>query len=312
VSGRDLLDSGAPTVEAVGRWVHYLAPFRIDHWIKNLMVPVGSTLALVTHRVAPDAAIAWDVLVAFLISGGVSSVNYALNEILDAPFDAQHPVKRARPIPSGLVRVSALLWITVILGGTTFAAAIWLLPAPFTRAAVALVIAGLLYNLPPIRLKDWPYLDALVESLTNPIRLAIGWYAVSTVSPAPSPLLLGAVWAFGAFAMTGKRLAELRLLGDAARRYRPTFAAYSVPALLAAQLGYAAVALVALAGLFASRPVMLWSILPLVGLIVVWTLEMTFEPQSPLLEPERLHRRPLFVLMTLAVFGLAIVLALTD
>lgn len=292
------------------RWTHYLRPFRVDHWIKNLVVPVGSLLALVSDHVAPDLAIVGDVVAAFLISGGVSSVNYAINEILDAPFDAHHPTKRARPIPAGLVRVGPLLVISVLLGVAMLAAAVRFYPAPFVLAVVALVVAGLLYNLPPLRLKDWPYLDALVEALTNPIRLAIGWYAVSTVAPDPPPLLLAAVWAFGAFAMTGKRLAELRQLGDAARRYRPAFAAYSVRALLAAQLGYAGLGLLALAGLLAHRPVMLWSILPAVGLIAIWTVEMTFEPQSPLLEPERLHRRPLFLLASLAVLAAAVALAL--
>jgi decaprenyl-phosphate phosphoribosyltransferase len=291
---------GAPA----GTWVDYLRPLRFDHWIKNLVVPVGSALALVAHRTAPDGGVLGAVLLGFLVSGGVSSVNYAINEILDAPFDARHPVKRSRPIPSGRVRVGPLLGLTAALAVATFVAAIWLFPAAFVRAMLALFVAGLAYNLPPLRLKDWPYLDALVESLTNPIRIAIGWYAVTGLDLSPPPaLLLAAVWAFGAFLMTGKRLAELRLLGEAAARYRPTFRAYSVPALLTVQLAYAGLGLLALAGLFARERPALLPALALVVLVVGWTFRMTFERESPLIDPEHLYRRPLFLLLTLGVFA---------
>jgi decaprenyl-phosphate phosphoribosyltransferase len=309
---RDLAEPAAPAVREAGTWRHYLEPFRVDHWIKNLVVPVGTTLALVSHHLTPDLDDLWDALMAFLISAAVSSVNYALNEILDAPFDARHPVKRGRPIPSGRVRVLPLLTLTALVAVGTFAVAFWLFPRPFALAVFALFVAGLLYNLPPIRLKDWPYLDAIVESLTNPIRIAIGWYALElSVAIAPPPLyLLGAVWAFGAFLMTGKRLAELRLLGEGAARYRPTFRAYSVPGLLGAQVGYAAIGLVSLTGLFASRHPALVPTVPLVGLVVAWTFRMTFERDSPLIDPEHLYRRPFFLLLTLAVFIVMVLRAL--
>jgi 4-hydroxybenzoate polyprenyltransferase len=311
VRERELLESGPRPVELSGTWVDYLKPLRFDHWIKNLVVPVGSILALVSHRMAPDAGLVEAVGLAFLISGGVSSVNYAINEVLDAPFDARHPVKRARPIPSGRVRVAPLLALTAALAVATFALAAWLFRPAFVVAAVSLFVAGLIYNLPPIRLKDWPYLDALVESLTNPIRLAIGWYAVSSLQLAPpSAWLLGAVWAFGAFLMTGKRLAELRLLGDTAARYRPTFRAYSVPALLTIQLLYAVAGLAALAVLFAGQHPGLLPTLPLVALVVIWTFRMTFERESPLIDPEHLYRRPLFLLLAVVVFVMMVALAL--
>jgi 4-hydroxybenzoate polyprenyltransferase len=305
-----LVESRTRAVGLPGTWLDYLKPLRFDHWIKNLVVPVGSTLALVSHRMAPDAGLVESVVLAFLVSGGVSSVNYAINEVLDAPFDARHPVKRARPIPSGLVRVRPLLALTAGLAAVTFAVAFWLFRPAFVAAALALFLAGLVYNLPPVRLKDWPYLDALVESLTNPIRLAIGWYAVSSLAlAAPSPWLLGAVWAFGAFLMTGKRLAELRLLGGAAARYRPTFRAYSVPRLLTVQLVYAAAGLVALAGLFAGQHPRLLPTLPLAALVVAWTFRMTFERESPLIDPEHLYRRPVFLLVALGVFVIMVALA---
>jgi 4-hydroxybenzoate polyprenyltransferase len=184
----------------------------------------------------------------------------------------------------------------------------WFLPLAVLGGSAALFLAGLAYNLPPVRLKDWPYLDALTESLTNPIRIAIGWYAVSATSL--PPLLLLAVWAFGAFLMTGKRVAELRLLGDLAARYRPTFRSYSVARLFLVQLAYAVAGFGALAWLVATvRPAVLPG-LPLVAGLLVWSLKMTFEPDSPLIDPEHLYRRPAFLLVSVAVFVVLIALVL--
>jgi 4-hydroxybenzoate polyprenyltransferase len=300
----------ATVMAARGSWVDYLKPLRFDHWIKNAVVPVGSVLALVAYRLAPGPGTGLDILLAFLISGGISSVNYAINEVLDAPFDARHPVKRFRPIPSGRVRVGPLLGLTAALALVTFATSAWLFAPSVLLANLALFVAGLLYNLPPLRLKDWPFLDAAVESLTNPIRIAIGWYAVGPATAALPVELMVTVWAFGAFLMTGKRLAELRLLGPVAAEYRPTFRAYSVRSLLVVQLAYALAGLGALAVFFADERPRLLAALPLVAGLLAWAAKMTFERESPLVDPEHLYRRPLFLLVACAVFAILVGLAI--
>ena len=289
-------------------WLEYLRPLRFDHWIKNLVVPVGSLLALAARRSYPDAAEAGAILLGFVVSGLVSSVNYAVNEILDAPFDARHPTKRDRPIPSGRVRVGRLMVLTAAVALLAFGLSWWLLPHAVLGGAGALFLAGLVYNLPPLRLKDWPYLDAITESLTNPIRIAIGWFAVAV--GAPPVLLLVTVWAFGAFLMTGKRLAELRLLGDLAAHYRPTFRAYSVAGLFLVQVAYALVGFGALARLVVTQRPEVLPALPLVAVLLGWAFKMTFEPESPLIDPEHLYRRPVFLLVAIAIFALLVELAL--
>ena len=302
VGGRPRGSSAAPAR------LDYLRPLRFDHWIKNLVVPVGSLLALAAQGALPDAAALVAIVLAFVVSGLVSSVNYAVNEVLDAPFDARHPTKRDRPIPSGRVRVAPLLALTAGVALLAFALSRFLLPSAVLWGAVALFVAGLVYNLPPLRFKDWAYLDAITESLTNPIRIAIGWHAVA--SSAPPLLLLVTVWAFGAFLMTGKRLAELRLLGDLAARYRPTFRAYSITGLCVVQLSYALVGFAALARLVMTlRPGVLPA-LPLVAGLLAWAFKMTFEPESPLIDPEHLYRRPVFLLVSIATFALLVELAL--
>ena len=302
VGGRPSASSAAPA------WLDYLRPLRFDHWIKNLVVPVGSLLALAAQGSLPNGAHLVAIFLAFVVSGLVSSVNYAVNEVLDAPFDARHPTKRDRPIPSGRVRVAPLLWLTAGVALLAFGLAWWLLPPAVLVGAGALFVAGLVYNLPPLRFKDWAYLDAATESLTNPIRIAIGWHAVA--SGAPPLLLLVTVWAFGAFLMTGKRLAELRLLGDLAARYRPTFQAYSITSLCVVQLSYALVGFAALARLVMTQRPEVLPALPLVAGLLAWAFKMTFEPESPLIDPEHLYRRPVFLLVSIATFALLVELAL--
>ena len=42
-------------------------------------------------------------MAAFLATGMVASSNYVLNELLDARYDALHPVKKQLPVSSGRI-----------------------------------------------------------------------------------------------------------------------------------------------------------------------------------------------------------------
>jgi hypothetical protein len=76
------------------------------------------------------------------------------------------------------------------------------------------------------------------------------------------------------------------------------------------QLGYALIGLAALTRVTATlRPAALPG-LPLVAALLAWTFKMTFEPESPLIDPEHLYRRPVFLLAAVAVLALLVVLAL--
>jgi len=41
-----------------------------------------------------------------------------------------------------------------------------------------------------------------------------------------------------------------------------------------------------------------------------WAFKMTFEPESPLIDPEHLYRRRVFLLVSIATFALLVELAL--
>ena len=55
-------------------------------------------------------------IAAFGITCLLASSNYVINEILDAPTDLSHRVKRHRPIPAGLVRLPVAYAEWIVLG----------------------------------------------------------------------------------------------------------------------------------------------------------------------------------------------------
>jgi 4-hydroxybenzoate polyprenyltransferase len=70
-------------------------------WVKNGFV---FSALIFSHRLT-DWHSTSRVTLAALVFCLVSSAAYLLNDILDAPRDRQHPVKRSRPVASGRLRV---------------------------------------------------------------------------------------------------------------------------------------------------------------------------------------------------------------
>jgi 4-hydroxybenzoate polyprenyltransferase len=280
----------SPPRSRIGRLHPYLAIARPDHWFKNVFMALGVLLAyfyhpelLGTHSVL---AILWAIAATCLIA----SSNYVLNEILDAPTDRSHPVKRHRPIPSGQVAlpIAYLLWIA--LGGAGLGMAIALNGA-FFGAGAFLLFMGVIYNVRPIRSKELPYVDVLSESINNPLRLLLGWFAVIPAEFPPVSLLV-AYWMIGAFFMASKRLAEYRYLADptAAAAYRRSFRYYDEEKLLISMFFYTT-SFALFLGVFIIRyHLELILIFPLVSGFICYYLHVTFKKESAAQNPERLYR----------------------
>src|SRR5215472_9685898 len=94
----------------------YASIARPDHWCKNVFMALGVVLAYFCHPdlFVPSAPL--QVALAVLATCLVASSNYVINEILDAPTDRSHPLKRNRPIPSGRVKVSIAFLEWILLG----------------------------------------------------------------------------------------------------------------------------------------------------------------------------------------------------
>src|SRR4029453_1331126 len=218
-----------------------------------------------------------------------------------------HPEKRHRPVPSGRVRpaIAYAEWLLLAVIGLALALS---LNVYFFAAALWLWVMGIAYNVPPLRTKEWPYLDVLSESVNNPIRLLLGWFALVTIRVPPLSLAI-AYWMLGAFFMAMKRFAEYRHIGDqrVAAAYRRSFEFYTEERLLVSLFFYAT-ACALFAGIFIVRyHLELILFTPIAAGMFAYYLHIGMLPNSPVQNPEKLYRERGFfayMLLTTVVFVL--------
>ncbi len=291
---------------------YYLHIARPGYWIKNVFVLPGILLALFFVPELRETAWWSGALLGVVCACLVASSNYVLNEILDAPSDAHHPDKRLRPIPSGKVKIPVAYaeWLAFAAAGLSLA---WTVTPGLFYSCLLLWIMGVIYNTPPVRAKDLPYLDVLCESVNNPIRMAIGWYSAGAVAlPTLSGLM--AYWMFGAFLMAIKRFAELRHIGDAqtSGAYRNSFRHYNQERLLVSILFYAAL-FGMFSGVFIARyRTELVLSMPFVAFATACYFRLGFKPDSPTASPERLWRYPSIMVPAAIAFAVCAVLLFID
>jgi len=284
------------------RYRDYLQVLRLDHWFKNLFTLIGSLAALSYFHLGLSFRYADKISLGVLLACLISSVNYVVNEILDASYDLQHPIKRFRAIPSGLVSIQALLLLTAGLLLGSFIVAVYFFNVYFQLALISLFVAGILYNVKPVRAKEIPYLDVLSESVNNPIRLLIGWFTVTSEYVFPPVSLILLFWVFGAFLMTAKRLAELLFLGSQATLYRQAFKYYSKASLIGVTLLYAGLTLVLYTYFSLHFQRELLRILPFFVVFMAWFFKMTLNRGLLVREPEKIFSEPLFCLYSCMLF----------
>ena len=280
---------------------------RLDHWIKNIFILPGLLIALSIYPQALSLSLVPAVLIGFLAAGLIASSNYVINEILDAPFDALHPTKRLRPTPAGRVniRLGYVQWIVLMIVGLALAS---LVSKALVLVLLWLWVMGCVYNIPPVRAKDVPYVDVLVESINNPIRLLIGWYIVSPPFQMPASLLIS-YWMIGAYLMAIKRFAEMRDISKniSAKQYRKSFGYYTEQNLLVSIMFYAATAMLFFGAFVMRYRLELILSFPLIAFIMAMYLNLAFKEDGSAQAPEKLWKEiPLmaasFLCLILMVF----------
>ena len=263
---------------------------RIDHWIKNVFVLPGIVIALteLPADLRPDWW--WPVMAGMLSVCLVASSNYTINEVLDAPFDRLHPTKHLRPVPAGLVSIplAYVQWLALFTGGIAAGLAV---SGPFAVTMAALWIMGCIYNIPPIRSKDLPYVDVLSEAVNNPLRMLAGWYMI-TARLAPPGSLLMSYWMVGCYFMAIKRFAEYRSIGNprTCAAYRKSFAHYDDKRLLVSIMFYAAHAMLFFGAFLIRYRMELILAFPVIALVMCQYLAIGFKPNGGAERPERLYK----------------------
>jgi 4-hydroxybenzoate polyprenyltransferase len=287
----------------------YLRAMRLGRWPRSLAMFVGSAAFFYLYRDALFTTdITWVVLqslYAFLLTWAISTANYIINEIVDAPYDAHHPTKRNRPLVKGEIRKIPFLLLGVAISATSLSLAYLHFCPPFFYALLALLVAGFIYNIKPVRTKDIPFLDSISESANNPIRFLIGWFAFAHPEIWPPLSLLLCWWAFGNFLMIAKRLSEFRLLKERAGDYRNSLRRYSEGALM---FGMAASAVIFfLAYFYFSYTFKLETLLifsPFIFFYLFLFFRKTMREDEVMEEPERLFMHLKFALYTLFLIAI--------
>jgi decaprenyl-phosphate phosphoribosyltransferase len=305
---RHLLDVGRHQ-----RVMVYLQIARPDHWIKNIFMIPGVAAAL---AVVPPAAItgtpAGNLILGLLSLCAIASANYTINEFLDAQYDRFHPLKNDRPGARGLLdgRFVLLQYVALSGGGILLARFINI---PFEMTSVALLIMGLVYNVPPIRTKDHIYLDVLSESINNPLRFLLGWFSVTGAGLPPSSVIL-AYWMGGAFLMGVKRYSEFRGIGDPVRAglYRRSFKKYTEQTLLLSAFFYAICSSFFIAIFLIKYRIEYVLTFPLFATLFTWYLAIGLKDDSAAQAPEKLYRETRFMAFAALAFIVAAALFFID
>lgn len=223
----------------------YVRALRLERWLRSAAIFLGSAAFFFLHRdffsSFRPSVILLRLLFSFLLTWAISTANYIINEIADAPYDIHHPVKRHRALIMGEIKKGPFILMGIALAAVSFVLALAFCSRLFFLSLLSLLVAGFIYNLKPIRTKDIPFLDAISESVNNPIRFLIGWYAFSPQDVIPPASLLICWWSFGNFLMEAKRLSEFRLLKDRAAEYRLSHKRHSKNSLLLGMAGSAAI-----------------------------------------------------------------------
>jgi len=293
----------------------YIDALRLERWPRSLAIIPGFIAFAVLHpagiRGIDYAELAVKLAAAFVLTLLISTANYIVNEISDAPYDAFHPSKKHRPLVNKKISIGILLTLWFLMVAVSFLAAhLFFGNIYFLVALIALLAAGILYNVPPIRMKDIPYLDSTLESGNNPIRFLIGWHIVAATTP-PASLLIS-WWAFGNFLMVGKRVAEKKFLTlEESSGYRLSLKKYSLKGLQVFMVANAVIFLATfcLFAVEAELKTFLFST-PFVLVYLVMFMKKSLQDIEGAEEPERLLKNPYFAFYTLflvAIFILAYV-----
>lgn len=204
-------------------FVELLRPIQ---WAKNflLFAPL-----FFSGRVTGEATL--NTVLAFVSFCLAASATYALNDVLDAPFDRSHPKKSARPVARGAISPLLAVGASIVLCLAALGIGA-VIPDPFLLLLIVYASASLAYSL---LLKHLVVLDILWLSILFCLRLLAG---VAAADVEPSSWIILFTWLLALMLVIGKRYVELKDSRRAMAVTRPVLCRYS-PTYLRALLGNA-------------------------------------------------------------------------
>lgn len=101
---------------------------------------------------------------------------YMLNDVTDVKLDKEHPYRKTRPIANGSLSPTIAIGIIIVLACLAF-----IIGAAISTTVVCLLLglalSQMLYTIPPIRLKERPFFDIMINGVNSAVRFFLGWYS---------------------------------------------------------------------------------------------------------------------------------------
>jgi len=204
---------------------YLILSLRFRQWTKNILVFAALVFSRNVHHLDYTLRTAAAFLLFSLAAGAV----YVLNDVLDHERDAEHPVKRFRPVASGkLPRKTAMVSLILILAFVLPLS--FLLSAGFGITVALYVVIQVLYSLV---LKNIVIIDVLSISMGFLLRVVAGAVVIGVPI---SNWILVCTMLLALFLVLSKRRHEITLLGENAYSHRIILADYT-PYLLDQMIG---------------------------------------------------------------------------
>ncbi len=188
------------------RLTNLLKALRVNQWIKNFIV----FTAIIFSGQLFEMNVFFPTLYAFFVFCLLSSSSYVLNDIIDYPYDRKHPVKKHRPIASGLISIPEATFIVFIMTLISLVLSLFL-SVPFFFLCLVFILLHFFYSL---YLKKFPVVDIFAISLSFMIRALAGEVASGYHIPI---WLLFTIFFISLFMASVKRHAELVVHGKETR-----------------------------------------------------------------------------------------------
>ena len=195
---------------------YIILSMRPGQWIKNLLVLAPLIFSKNINILSKDIEVLKAVVLFILISGCV----YMTNDIFDLENDKNHPVTSTRPLHSGKIKKSKLIYTIVILSITTFILA-YKINVVLGNIILGYFLLNFIYS---ILLKRIVILDVMVVALGFYLRILAGGVVIDVY---PSEWLSLCTILLSLFLVFSKRRYELVVLENSSNIHRKVLSYYS-------------------------------------------------------------------------------------
>jgi len=195
----------------------YLEIFRPKQWIKNFFVFAG----ILFSQNFFNSYLLLKVVFAFFIFCLLSSSAYIFNDLVDLKQDRYHPVKSRRPLASGKVDVSFVIFLLIVSSSFSLVIAYYL-SLSFFLVALGYLLLQLVYSL---FLKRIIIIDVFAIACGFVLRVVAGSVVINVQ---PSHWLLICTTFLALFLGLVKRRYELIELKGYASNYRKVLGEYNI------------------------------------------------------------------------------------